>query len=111
MPKTNKQYLEEMLTDEQQEWFDGVLKDHQKAMDEKDAEIDNLMIDNDDLQNQLDKANDRQLGTPINTGIGTIRYECEGSLDQVLLMEAIAELIKEQGVKGLLDQVRGTWGV
>lgn len=120
MSKTNIEYLRELLTtDEQREWLEYVENDLKDAKDEvkqAESEVEDLEQRCSDYQDEvrgLERKIEEMEGKEysINTGIGTIRYECEGSLDQELLMEAIAELIKEQGVKGLLDQVRGTWGV
>lgn len=111
MAKTNIDYLRENLTDEQSEWLDAIISEHHKECHDLEHTITNHVNSYDELSNQLDEANNRLLGISIDTGIGSIRYETEGSLDLQFLMEGLADAIKNHGVKDVLDGLRNVYAV
>ena len=47
----------------------------------------------------------------IETPIGSIIWSVNGSLDLVELMEALDTVVKQEGVKGLLDHLREGFAV
>lgn len=112
MAKTNKQYLEETLTDEQQEWFDGMVSDHHKECRDKEEKIDRLNEIRFELEKGHDLLDQNQFnGTTIETGIGQIKYEIEGSLHLQQIMEALAEAIKQEGATAVLRKLEETYAV
>lgn len=111
MAKTNRQYLEENLSDEQQEWLDALCLEHQGECIKLEEKIGELETEKEDLESDLEKANDRELGISIRCGIGTIRYETEGSLDLVQLMETFAEAIKDHGATKVLRDLEEAYTV
>lgn len=111
MAKTNRQYLEENLSDEQQEWLDALCLEHQGECIELERKVSELETEKEDLESDLEKANDRELGITIHTGIGAIRYETEGSLDLVQLMEAFAEAVKDHGATKVLRDLEAKYAV
>lgn len=107
MAKTNVEHLSKLLTtDEQQEFLDAILTDHHKECREKEESIDLLKDEISELQNQ-----DTFDGIVINTGIGIIKYEIDGSLDLVQLMEALAAAIEQQGATAVLRKLEETYAV
>ena len=111
MAKTNIDYLRENLTDEQSEWLDAIISEHHRECHNMELTISDHVNSYDELSNRLDEAENRQLGTSIDTGIGVIRYETDGSLDLQFLMEGLADAIKDHGVKDVLDGLRNTYAV
>lgn len=109
MAKTNIDYLRELLTtDEQQEFLDAALKDHEQTIklltDEHEAIKSGL---EDQVLEERQDATDRS----IDTGIGTIHFRIEGSIDQQELMEALADIIAREGVRGLVNHLREIYAV
>jgi hypothetical protein len=110
MAKTNIDYLRENLTDEQSEWLDGVISDHHKECAELELRVTEYQQKADEWEDRYDNK-DTFSGSIIDTGIGIIRYETEGSLDIVQLMGAIAEVIKDQGPTALLRHLVEVYAV
>lgn len=66
-----------------------------------------------ELQDEIDASEDEddELTESIDTGIGTIHYRVEGSIDQQELMEALADIIARDGVRGLMNHLREVYAV
>lgn len=67
-----------------------------------------------ELQDEIDASEDQDdddLTDSIDTGIGTIHFRVEGSIDQQELMEALADIIAREGVRGLMNHLRDVYAV
>lgn len=53
MKKTNRQYLEENLSDEQQEWLDALCLEHQGECIELKRKVSELETEKEDLESDL----------------------------------------------------------
>lgn len=108
--KSNLELLRETLNDEQKEFLDDVIDDFSIDIDSKAIEVINLRMIISDKESYIEEIieGSKISGYVIDAGIGKIRYEVEGSIDLMHLMEVIARIIKEDGATALLRQLEET---
>lgn len=89
-----------------------LIKTLRETIDELEEDAISQQARIDELETEVDEDDDdEELTDSIDTGIGTIHFRVEGSIDQQELMEALADIIAREGVRGLMNHLRDVYAV